>query len=225
MTTIHIDPELAEQGLMVCVLDVTPGAASIQEREAYKRLWDQTLVELQRRAAAQEVLPTVPALEALQHRYRGRAKQVDPSPVRVAKDLLRMKYRSINPIVDVYNLWSARLGLSIGAFDVDKIRGSISVRVTNGDEWFQPLGAPERKVVDAGGFAYVDESGEVLCWLDVRQGDVTKLTAATRRALILIEGVPPFSAAELLAAGKQLGDSLLETGAVADCRIYSGEVG
>lgn len=223
MTKIQIDPELAKQGLTVCALEVTPGAASIQEREVYKRLWDETLAELKRKSAAQEVLPTISQLEGLQSRYRGRAKQVDPSPVRVAKDLLRMKYRSIHPIVDVYNLWSARLGLSIGAFDIEKIRGSVSVRVTNGTERFQPLGAPETKVVDAGGFAYVDDSGEVLCWLDVRQGDVTKLTAATRKALILIEGIPPYSAETLLAAGKQLGVSLLETGAVSEYKIYSGE--
>jgi DNA/RNA-binding domain of Phe-tRNA-synthetase-like protein len=165
--------------------------------------------------------PTIPALKDLQRRYCGRAKPVDPTPIRQAQDLLRGKFRSIHPIVDVYNLWSARLGLSIGAFDLDRIQGSISVKVTNGSERFRPIGATEQKekLVEPGGFAYVDDSGEVLCWLDIRQGESTKLTAATRKALLLIEGVQPLTAGELNAFGKQIADSLLETGGASDVKV------
>ena len=114
----------------------------------------------------------------------------------------------------------ARLGLSIGAFDVGKIRGTIAVRITNGNERFQPLGANQsEKLVEPGGFAYIDDSGEVLCWLDVRQGESTKLTADTRRVVVLIEGVPPLTADELHTYGKQIADSLLKTGAVSDVQI------
>jgi DNA/RNA-binding domain of Phe-tRNA-synthetase-like protein len=157
----------------------------------------------------------------LQERYRGSSKRVEPTPVRIAKDLLRKPFRPIQPIVDVYNLWSARLGLSIGAFDVDKIQGSISLRITNGSERFRPLGTNQsEKLVEPGGFAYVDDSGQVLCWLDVRQGETTKLTADTRKVIVIIEGVPPVTAEELSVSGKRIGDSLLETGAVSDARVW-----
>ena len=227
MTPIQIDPELAKQGLLVCALEATPTEPSVEGRLAYSRLFDETLAELSRRAAGQVTPPTIPALVALQRRYCGRSKPVDPTPVRLARDLLRGKFRSINPIVDVYNLWSARLGLSIGAFDVDRIQGSISVKVTDGSERFRPLGATElqEKAVEPGGFAYVDESGEVLCWMDVRQGESTKLTAATRKALLLIEGVPPLTAEELNKFGRQIGDSLLETGAVSEVNVCPASVG
>jgi DNA/RNA-binding domain of Phe-tRNA-synthetase-like protein len=51
----------------------------------------------------------------------------------------------------------------------------------------------------------------VLCWLDVRQGDPTKLTPATRRALVLIEGISPLTAEELRSIGARVAASLLET--------------
>jgi phenylalanyl-tRNA synthetase beta subunit len=223
MTPIRIDPELQKLGLLACALEATPAERSSFRRQAFDRLREVTMAELTRRDYAQTAPATIPALVALQRRYCGRSKPVDPTPVRLAKDLLHGKVRSIHPIVDVYNLWSARLGLSIGAFDVDRIQGAVSVRVTDGSERFCPLGAKDKtaKNVEPGCFAYVDESGDVLCWLDVRQGESTKLTAATRRVLLLIEGVPPLTVAGLQDCGRRIGESLLETGAVSEYRIYA----
>jgi DNA/RNA-binding domain of Phe-tRNA-synthetase-like protein len=203
---------------MVCAIEATPAEPDDDGRAAFGRLLESSLTELKERSQAP---PTIAALETLQERYRGSSKRVVPTPTRIAKDLLRKPFRPIQPIVDVYNLWSARLGLSIGAFDIDRIQGSISLRITNGSERFRPLGANHsEKLVEPGGFAYVDDSGQVLCWLDVRQGESTKLTANTQKVIVIIEGVPPMTAEELFAAGKRVADSLVDTGAVSDPHVW-----
>ena len=78
MKQIAIDPELSQQGLIVCGLEVTPTEPSPEGRLAYRRLFDETLAELQRRAAAQTIPTTISALIELQRRYCGRSKPIDP---------------------------------------------------------------------------------------------------------------------------------------------------
>ena len=46
-------------------------------------------------------------------------------------------------------IFRGRLGLSIGAFDADRIQGSVSVRVTVGNERFCPIGVTQSKTVEA----------------------------------------------------------------------------
>ena len=143
---------------------------------------DETLTELKRRAAAQETLPTIAALEALQQKYRGRTERIEPTPVRLAKDFLRKPFRPIHPIVDVYNMWSAAgsaCGLAVSMWE--RFAEQLRLRITNGNERFQPLGADQsEKLVEPGGFAYIDDSGEVLCWLDVRDKANPRSSQPTR---------------------------------------------
>jgi DNA/RNA-binding domain of Phe-tRNA-synthetase-like protein len=219
MPGVRIDPQLADEGLMVCAIEATPAEPDEAGQAAYDRLFDEVLAQLRQRERDRVSPPTLPALLAFQERYRGRSKPVELPPARLARALLQGKFKRISPVVDVYNLWSAREGLCIGAFDAGRIRGTISVRRTRGDEHFHPIGSPEPKPVEAGGFAYVDEAGEVLCWLDVRQGEATKLTPASQAALLLIEGIPPLTAGQLRLIGERVRDSLRETGAVSTARV------
>jgi len=211
MIQVQVDPRLAAEGLMVSAIVATPAEPGDAGRAAYRRLFDATLTELGQREPPRQHSATIDALRRLHARYGGRAKRVELPQLKLAQSLVQGRFKSIHPIVDVYNLWSARLGLSIGAFDVDRIQGSVSLRVTVGNERFRPIGATESKIVEPGAFAYIDEADEVLCWLDVRQGDSTKLTPSTRRALVLIEGISPLAADELRALGAQVSASLLET--------------
>ncbi len=196
MIQVQVDPRLAAEGLMVSAIIATPAEPGEAGRAAYRRLFDSTLAELRQREPHQHAA-MIDALRRLHSRFGGRSKRVELPQLKLAQSLLQGRFKSIHPIVDVYNLWSARLGLSIGAFDVDRIHGSVSLRVTVGSESFRPIGTTETKIVEPGAFAYVDEADEVLCWLDVRQGDSTKLTHLTRRALVLIEGISPLAADEL----------------------------
>jgi DNA/RNA-binding domain of Phe-tRNA-synthetase-like protein len=102
---------------------------------------------------------------------------------------------AINGLVDAYNLVSLRTGLSLGAHDLDRIALPVALRLLTGTEPFVPLGSPAPEPVTAGEFGYVDGAGRVLCRLDVRQAEFSKVTAQTRNALLIIEGATSHAAA------------------------------
>jgi DNA/RNA-binding domain of Phe-tRNA-synthetase-like protein len=95
---------------------------------------------------------------------------------------------SINPLVDIYNGVSLETRLSLGAHDVAKVSGDITLRMTDGTERFVALGQPEPEPINPGEYCYVDGSDEVLCRLEHRQCEKTKLTAATTSAFYIIQG-------------------------------------
>jgi len=95
---------------------------------------------------------------------------------------------AVNSLVDAYNLVSVRTLCSLGAHDLDALTLPATLRMLTGDESFTPLGSSEAVPVTPGEFGYVDASGHVLCRLDLLQADFSKVTTATRNALLIIEG-------------------------------------
>jgi DNA/RNA-binding domain of Phe-tRNA-synthetase-like protein len=94
---------------------------------------------------------------------------------------------SINGLVDAYNLVSIRTLCSLGAHDLDALTSPVSLRLLTGNETFTPLGRGAESVTP-GEFGYVDAANRVLCRLDVLQADFSKVTTATRNALLIVEG-------------------------------------
>ena len=84
----------------------------------------------------------------------------------------------INTAVDIYNLLSLESKLALGAHNIDKVDGNVTLRFTDGTERFVPLGQTEPVPVAPHEYCYCDDSNEVLCRLEIRQ--VNK-TAWTRR--------------------------------------------
>ncbi len=96
---------------------------------------------------------------------------------------------SINPIVDIYNIISLQTRLALGAHDTSRLEGSVTLRLTDGTEDFTPLGSPEKKVIGVGEYAYIDEgSNEVICRLETRQCEKTKVSGSSKTCLFLVEG-------------------------------------
>ena len=115
----------------------------------------------------------------------------------------------INLLVDIYNLISAQTSLSLGAHDLRKITGGVHLRITDGSEHFIPLGADEAKVVRAGEYAYIDDAGDILCRLEVRQAEKTKITMDTTDAFFIVQGNAATTADYIRAATRQLIELLL----------------
>src|SRR5271155_1052788 len=126
MIQIHVDPRLAAEGLMVSAIVATPAEPNDAGRLAYQRLFDATLAELRQREPMGQEPATIAALRRLHARYGGRSKRVELPQLKLAQSVMQGKFKSIHPVVDVYNLWSARLASSIGAFDIDRIQGGVS---------------------------------------------------------------------------------------------------
>ncbi len=95
---------------------------------------------------------------------------------------------SINKAVDIYNILSIESKLCLGAHDIDKVDGNVTLKITDGTEKFLPLGSEELKPVKEGEYSFVDDNNDVVCWLDIRQVDKTKVTEDSKNVLYLIIG-------------------------------------
>jgi DNA/RNA-binding domain of Phe-tRNA-synthetase-like protein len=110
----------------------------------------------------------------------------------------------VNPAVDLYNALSIKTHLSLGAHDLAYVAGNIHLQLTDGSECFQSLGAPEAKVARAGEYAYIDDAHDVLCRLEVRQAEKSKITPTTTDAFFIIQGNAATSVADIAAAMEEL---------------------
>lgn len=94
----------------------------------------------------------------------------------------------INKAVDIYNIVSIESKLCLGAHDIDKVTGNVYLKITDGSENFIPLGSEETKPVGKGEYSFVDDDNDVICWLDIRQVDKTKVTEESKNVLYFIIG-------------------------------------
>ena len=93
----------------------------------------------------------------------------------------------INKVVDIYNIISMKSKLCLGAHDIDKVDGNVTLKITDGSEKFIPIGG-EAKRLDAGEYSYVDDSNEIICRLEVRQVEKTKIAEDTKNVFYIVQG-------------------------------------
>ena len=94
----------------------------------------------------------------------------------------------INQAVDIYNLISLESKLALGAHDIDKVDGNVTLRFTDGTEKFQPIGQTEMGLSNPNEYSYCDDANEVLCRLEVRQVEKTKVTEDARNIFYIVQG-------------------------------------
>ncbi|MBI4053478.1 MAG: methionine--tRNA ligase [Candidatus Diapherotrites archaeon] len=97
------------------------------------------------------------------------------------------KLPQINTAVDAYNLVSLRRKVVVGAHDISKLSGDIRFRIYDGKTPYTPLGSQAKKEIPKGGFA-VEDSKEVICWLDEKQCEHTKVDNGTRHIVLYVQG-------------------------------------
>jgi DNA/RNA-binding domain of Phe-tRNA-synthetase-like protein len=120
--------------------------------------------------------------------------------------LERGRFPQINTLVDIYNLISVKTGLALGAHDIDKVQGNITLRFTKGDEIFIPLGKTESVAIFSGEYGYVDDSNNIICRLEVLQVEPTKVTTESRDVFIIIEGNANTDTEYIRSAAKEVCD-------------------
>lgn len=94
----------------------------------------------------------------------------------------------INQVVDLYNVISMESKLALGAHDIDHVDGNVTLRFTDGTERFVPIGQSDPVPVNAHEYSYCDDSNEVLCRLEIRQVEKTKVTENTKNLFYIIQG-------------------------------------
>jgi len=106
------------------------------------------------------------------------------------------KLPTINTAVDSYNFISLKYSLVLGAHDRENVRGSMKFKIMNGTESYIPLFKKEREIINSGEFGVVDDE-KVLCRLDIKQCDETKVTEDTKNIILYIEGNETVSESDL----------------------------
>jgi DNA/RNA-binding domain of Phe-tRNA-synthetase-like protein len=133
--------------------------------------------------------PEVAAFQALHRRVGVNPRKEQSSVERLLTlALKRGDIPAINTLVDAYNLVSLRSRCSLGAHDLDALALPVSLRLLTGQESFTPLGESSPVAVVAGEYGYVDARDRLLCRLDVRQANFSKVMEDTRNVLLIIEG-------------------------------------
>ncbi|MDR3516677.1 MAG: phenylalanine--tRNA ligase beta subunit-related protein [Azospirillaceae bacterium] len=94
----------------------------------------------------------------------------------------------IGPLVDLYNAVSLETGLALGAHDLRAVIGDISLRLTDGSESYHPIGAPAVEPIRPGEYAYIDDANDVICRLEVRQVEKTKVVPTTTDVFLIVQG-------------------------------------
>lgn len=136
-----------------------------------------------------EADPVLAGFRELHEKVQRTGKKNVASPENLLYLLLQNgKLPSINLLVDIYNLVSLETHLALGAHDLAKISGNVHLRLTNGQEGFWPLGYKEAQRVSAGEYAYIDDANDVICRLEVRQVEKTKVTLETSSCFFIVQG-------------------------------------
>lgn len=114
----------------------------------------------------------------------------------------------INSIVDIYNSWSIQTLVAIGAHNLDQIEQFVHLRRLTGTERFVPLGMSEPVSVQTGEYGYVDANAEVICRMETRQVEKTKVGQNTTACFFIVQGHRGISSEEISACCAGLADSL-----------------
>lgn len=94
----------------------------------------------------------------------------------------------INQAVDIYNLISLESKLALGAHNIDRVEGNVTLRFTDGSERFVPIGQTEPIPVAPHEYCYCDDANEVLCRLEIRQVEKTKVDKTAKNIFYIVQG-------------------------------------
>jgi DNA/RNA-binding domain of Phe-tRNA-synthetase-like protein len=142
--------------------------------------------------------PEVTGFEEVLRRTGVNPRREQPSVLRLFTFALkRGGLPVVNSLVDAYNLVSIRSLCSLGAHDLDQVAPPVALRLLTGRETFTPLGMATPGAITPGEYGYVDAAGRVVCRLDVIQAEFSKVTPATTKALLIVEGTAAHPSAVL----------------------------
>lgn len=155
-----------------------------------EHLVDQEIRVLRSRFTTPAALRSTPEIEKLHSIFRAvgaHPRKLQPACERlVHMALKRGRLVQINNLVDAYNLMSLHSICSLGAHDLEKLALPIQLRILRGGEEFIPMGSQEPEACGIGEFVYVDAADRVICRLDVRQAEFSKITSKSTRVLLIV---------------------------------------
>lgn len=102
--------------------------------------------------------------------------------------------KSVNNLVDIYNMISLKYLIPAGGEDLDTIKGDIQLTLANENEpKVKLLGEKEERSPLQGEVIYKDEVGALVRRWNWKEAERTKLTKQTKNAFFVLEGLPPIT--------------------------------
>ncbi|MBN2334224.1 methionine--tRNA ligase [Candidatus Bathyarchaeota archaeon] len=199
-----IDDKLTKHGVDV-KLAVVRGVEIKKSSAELDRLKKQAAEEIKGLTVAGD--PIIDAYNDVYTRFKIEAESPLVHLINLVKENDRLP--TINTVVDAYNIVAATRRVSVGVHDLDKVVGNVGLKVTKGDEVYVPLGETDQVKIPPGKFAMVDDE-HVLCWLDVKQGQHTKIGFDTRNLLVYVQGNCETSGMYLENALREICDLIVE---------------
>jgi DNA/RNA-binding domain of Phe-tRNA-synthetase-like protein len=187
-------------------LEIT-GLQNKESDPQFERLKNETIQKILG-TLSPELLKTDPLLKGFKQLHE-KIKHSNRETIAASENLLSFllktgKIPHINLLVDIYNLVSVETRLALGAHDIERISGNVQIRLLDGSENFRPIGASEPKKVRPGDYAYIDDGNDILCWLEVKQVEKTKVTIDTHDCFYIIQGNYATSTEYLINAANRL---------------------
>jgi DNA/RNA-binding domain of Phe-tRNA-synthetase-like protein len=174
------------------------------ERPSLTELLHRAQGEAVRRLGASSVAEH-PRVAPWREAYRAFGAKPKDHPSSIENLLRRVgkgqELRSVNPLVDLYNVVSLRHLLPVGGEDLAAVEGDVELRLAGADEpAVRLLGEPEARSPKPGEVIYADRAGALCRRWNWKEADRTKLTERTKRGFFVIEALPPAGRTELDAA-------------------------
>jgi DNA/RNA-binding domain of Phe-tRNA-synthetase-like protein len=180
--------------------------------------WPETEEELARfeaevragtRTLPEEGEPSIAAWHELLRSFGTNPRRTRPSVDALRRRLLKAgRLPRISPLVDTCNLVSMKYMLPTGGYDLTGIREGFCLRHARPGDTHVPLGKPdERETPVEGEVVYGDGSHVLTRHWNHRDADNTKVTAATRDVMLLLEGIASVIPPDVLTqAQRELAD-------------------
>ncbi|HEY3566916.1 MAG TPA: phenylalanine--tRNA ligase beta subunit-related protein [Thermoanaerobaculia bacterium] len=126
-------------------------------------------------------------------RFGAKPKDYPSSIENLARRVLKgWSVPHVNPLVDLYNTISLRHLVPVGGEDLDRVQGGVLLTLaTDQESPVHLLGEPEARPPKPGEVIYRDGLGTLCRRWNWKEAERTKLTAETRNAVLVIEGLPP----------------------------------
>ena len=168
--------------------------------------------ESNRKEFVKEGLGSVPYFKEWRKAYSSFG--VDPTKFKCSSEAIARRVIKgdsiphINKLVDSYNYISLKYHTPCGGEDIDKMKGDIILKYSEGSEKYTQLGSKEETKVSKGEVVYVS-GDEVICakW-NWRESEKTKITKDTRNAFVIAEALPPLTFDVVKEASEELASSI-----------------
>jgi DNA/RNA-binding domain of Phe-tRNA-synthetase-like protein len=152
--------------------------------------------------------PHVKAYQELLERY----DQGEKHSVQNLADIVGRegKLPNINALVDVYNLYSLREGLVMGAYDRKAIRGKLLYAVATGQEHFYPVKGQDPVSIEPGEWVIKDEHDMVITRVASKQAEAVAVGTDTQSCAICVQGNPETSLEKLQEVAQEMAAEIVE---------------